>query len=212
MRYLNLFNVPNERTMITYPYVWWDAGFNDDELKKIIDFCESTGFEKASILGNNDPNTDEVKSIRRCDIKFHNRNNDTAWIFDRLNFIISNLNAQFYGFDLNGYETFQYTSYDSSEKGEYGWHMDICVGNKYLPQNMIEPRKLSLTLLLNEPGKDFEGGELEFNGGNPNDPMKPEVPKGRLIAFPSFMIHRVKPVTSGCRKSLVVWVTGPKFT
>jgi PKHD-type hydroxylase len=32
-----------------------------------------------------------------------------------------------------------------------------------------------------------------------------------MIIFPSFMIHRVAPVTKGKRKSVVVWVTGPKF-
>ncbi len=35
--------------------------------------------------------------------------------------------------------------------------------------------------------------------------------KGRMIFFPSFLIHRVAPVTQGIRRSLVIWVTGPKF-
>ena len=34
---------------------------------------------------------------------------------------------------------------------------------------------------------------------------------GRAVLFPSFLCHRVKPVTKGIRKSLVVWVVGPKF-
>jgi PKHD-type hydroxylase len=32
-----------------------------------------------------------------------------------------------------------------------------------------------------------------------------------MIFFPSFMLHEVKPVTEGLRKSIVVWVEGPKF-
>jgi len=73
-----------------------------------------------------------------------------------------------------------------------------------------ETRKLSMSLLLNEPGVDFEGGELQFQVGTVPD--TPDTPKGRIIAFPSFMLHRVAPLTRGVRRSLVVWVTGPKFT
>ena len=35
--------------------------------------------------------------------------------------------------------------------------------------------------------------------------------KGTIIIFPSFIRHRVTPVTKGVRKSLVVWVDGPRF-
>jgi PKHD-type hydroxylase len=71
-----------------------------------------------------------------------------------------------------------------------------------------EPRKLSLTLLLND---DFEGGEFQVNDGKEEMAITVPMNKGRVVLFPSFMIHRVKPVTKGVRKSLVVWVLGPKF-
>jgi hypothetical protein len=29
--------------------------------------------------------------------------------------------------------------------------------------------------------------------------------------FPSYMVHRVTPITSGTRKAIVAWVTGPGF-
>jgi len=41
--------------------------------------------------------------------------------------------------------------------------------------------------------------------------LKMEQLKGRVLAFPSFMIHGVAPVTKGKRESVVVWVEGPKF-
>ena len=37
------------------------------------------------------------------------------------------------------------------------------------------------------------------------------LPKGSIIVFPSFVWHRVKPVTSGTRYSLVVWHLGRPF-
>jgi len=76
---------------------------------------------------------------------------------------------------------------------------------------MVEPRKLSVTVCINEPGTEYEGGEFQINMGNQDKPVTVETKKGRMIIFPSFMIHRVAPVIKGKRKSLVVWVTGPKF-
>jgi PKHD-type hydroxylase len=35
--------------------------------------------------------------------------------------------------------------------------------------------------------------------------------RGTVIAFPSYVLHRVTPITSGVRKALVVWAMGPKF-
>ena len=36
--------------------------------------------------------------------------------------------------------------------------------------------------------------------------------KGSALFFPSFSWHRVKPVTKGIRRALVVWFRGPKWT
>jgi PKHD-type hydroxylase len=35
--------------------------------------------------------------------------------------------------------------------------------------------------------------------------------RGRILFFPSFILHKVHPVTKGVRKSIVAWVEGPKF-
>ena len=40
---------------------------------------------------------------------------------------------------------------------------------------------------------------------------KEMLPKGSIIVFPSFVWHRVKPVTKGTRYSLVLWNTGDPF-
>jgi PKHD-type hydroxylase len=41
--------------------------------------------------------------------------------------------------------------------------------------------------------------------------MKINKQKGLVAAFPSYVLHRVTPVTRGIRKTLVVWLTGPRF-
>ena len=86
--------------------------------------------------------------------------------------------------------------------GFYDWHMDCDVNMGHEPP----VRKISMTLLLNDPS-EFEGGHLEL--------MAPgkfaELKQGHAIVFASFLNHRVQPVTRGVRQSLVVWFGGKPF-
>jgi PKHD-type hydroxylase len=205
MKYTTIYNDPYNRTKITQPWAYWDGAFTDEELKTIIEYCDAQGVHQSSIMESSDPI--EVEKHRVSQTAFHNRSADTAWIFDRLNFIIQSVNEMYYGFDLNGYASFQYTTYDSAREGRYDWHMDMSLGDVSSNAD-IEPRKLSLSLILND---DYEGGEFQINNGNADDPIILPKIKGRVILFPSFMIHRVTPVTSGRRLSIVVWALGPKF-
>jgi PKHD-type hydroxylase len=158
-------------------------------------------------LGQHNP--DLNVTIRNSHIAFVRPNEKTAWIFERLNFIIDNLNSRFYNYDLNGYSFLQYGEYLGNELGKYDWHMDAYFGPH--PEGFTEPRKLSITVLLNDPDTDYEGGNFEINKGRFTDVDVVPLKKGTLIAFPSYVIHRVAPVTKGIRKSLVIWVQGPKF-
>jgi PKHD-type hydroxylase len=205
--YNKLTNFPLERSVITYPYCYWDDAFTDEELDEMCFYFSQHEVEQASVLSKEKPINE---NIRRSKVKFFNRDESTFPIFDRLNLAIENINEKFYNFELNGYESFQYTEYDASEKGEYNFHMDTCLGNKD-SIDMIETRKLSIVMCLNHPNKDFEGGQFYVNLGSEKDAHEVEMKRGRIIAFPSFIIHRVAPVTKGKRKSLVVWITGPKF-
>lgn len=202
MTYTTIYNNPWQRSQITFPYVTWDGAFTDEELKAIVDYCDSSGTEQGVTFGAQ--SKEDIEKHRVSNVKFHERNENTAWIFDKLNFIIQAANEQFYNFHLNGYDSFQYTTYDSN--GRYDWHTDMTFGEKF--GNDAEPRKLSLSLALND---DFEGGEFQINNGKEETPLIVPMHKGRAVLFPSFMIHRVTPVTKGNRKSLVVWCLGPKF-
>ena len=129
-------------------------------------------------------------------------------------YVADQLNRRFYEFDLNGFESFQYTTYEHKEGEEdqkYDYHMDTVLGLDK-PLEMMETRKLSLSIILSDPS-EYEGGEFYIQTGSPEQDrlMKMEQVKGRVLGFPSFMIHGVSPVTKGIRRSLVVWVEGPKF-
>lgn len=209
MQYDSLFNNPVERRRVTYPFVWWDNGFTDEELITIEDICGKEPLERATTVG--EKSEEDTNKIRKSKLKFFDRNDETDFIFSRFNYIGQSLNNQFYNFNLNGYKSFQYTVYDSKDEGNYGWHMDTILGSGLDETWKDETRKLTMVLLLSEPGVDFTGGEFQINLGNESNASTPDFFKGRVLAFPSFMIHQVKPVLTGIRKSIVVWIEGPKF-
>ena len=190
-----------EINFTTRPFCYWNNLFTDDELIKIQDVVSINELQDSTIS--------ELEfdfETRRSKINFHKPNENTSWIFDRLNSVVERTNNDVYQFDLWGYDFFQYSEYNSDDAGHYDWHQDLSWGGVDHAS-----RKLSLVCLLNEPTTDFSGGEFEINFGNSNIGTPINFEKGGVILFPSFMGHRVTPVTSGIRKSITIWVTGPKF-
>jgi PKHD-type hydroxylase len=62
--------------------------------------------------------------------------------------------------------------------------------------------------MLSDPS-EYDGGDLEIWTGT--EPKVLDKTKGIVHAFPSFVMHRVTPVTRGVRRTLVIWIAGPKF-
>lgn len=175
---------------------WWNDGFTAREIKDIISIGDDYAPDDATI-GTGVKNSE----IRTSKVSWINNNSRTGWLYDRMAWIGRNLNGQFFDLDLYGFvEDFQYTEYTVGH--HYTWHMDKG------PESKFSPRKLSLVLLLSDPS-EYEGGDLEiFTGVNP---VSLDKKKGIVHAFPSFVMHRVTPITRGIRRSLVVWIAGPKF-
>jgi len=137
------------------------------------------------------------------------RSADVAWSNDDWLYNIcwdylnnANKNAN-WNFQISACEPMQITRY--KKNGFYDFHMD---GNGFTRYNMPEDelihgttRKLSMTIVLNE---DYEGGEFEFF----SDKNLIKEKMGTVIVFPSYMLHRVRPVTKKTRYSLVAWFSG----
>lgn len=185
--------------------ICWQDFFNNSDIDRIVEECCSKNLQTSTLTQNGHVK----KQIRTSNINFHYPNQRNSWIFERINFGANDINSKFYHFDLYGYDSFQYSEYRGLEGGKYDFHMDVFTDEESLQAPMM--RKLSLVLLLSEPGVDFEGGEFQMNTSSEDKLKTLEMRKGTLIAFPSFMIHRVTPVTKGIRRSIVVWVEGPKF-
>lgn len=179
-------------------FVFWENGFSDFEISRIISIGESLPKESAYV----DQKVEEDPTVRRSELSWISLTNETTFLYDKLGYIARQLNGQFFDFDLFGFvEDLQYTVYKSGSKDHYSWHMDK--GNL-----RSSPRKLSLILQLSDP-EEYEGGDLEFLIGHEPTPTKKQ--KGLVYMFPSYLLHRVTPVTAGTRRSLVVWLAGPKF-
>jgi len=130
------------------------------------------------------------------------------WLYDILHPFITTANEDAkWNFNWNASENIQFTIYKKNQF--YDWHQD------WGPD--FPRRKISMTVQLSKP-EDYEGGELEFDPRNNTDPRisaaftSPDFKEqGTLVVFPSFVYHRVKPVTKGTRYSLVMWSTGEPF-
>ena len=153
---------------------------------------------KAGRVGTTDA---ERADIRRSQIWFFDPSPETAEVFEAVRKVVATLN-QGYRFELTGFASgCQIARYTDEVRGHYDWHIDLGVG-------ATSRRKLSASIQLS-PGEAYEGGDLEFHlSGLDRDKMRQQ---GTLIAFPSFLEHRVTPVTRGERYSLVVWVDGPPY-
>jgi len=183
----------NEQTHAT-----WSGGFSDSEIASVIELGNAAMKNEAGIVGVN--KTDQ--KIRKSTVSWINCNQQSTFLYDKLGYIARMLNGQFFEFDLYGFvEDFQYTVYQAGGD-HYDWHIDK--GN-----TNISPRKLSLVVQLSDPS-EYDGGELLLNLGG-KEIITAEKKKGLIYAFPSWVLHKVTPVTAGTRKSLVVWIAGPKF-
>ena len=135
---------------------------------------------------------------------------DDAWIYKEIIPYVKQANKNAgWNFNIDGAEACQFTEYN---KGEYyDWHYDQFNDDR---ENI---RKLSVTCTLSKP-EDYKGGELEFCNFNPKAKTKDNFtkckeikPQGSVVVFPSFIWHRVTPVTKGKRQSLVIWNQGGRY-
>jgi PKHD-type hydroxylase len=180
--------------------VFWDSGFSDEEIQRINDLGESKVVNKATVGGISEDK--DISNTRISKVTWIDLDASSEWLYDRLAYITRQLNGEYYNFDLYGFwEHMQFTIYDGSSNGHYEWHIDAGIEDEC-------PRKMSLVLQLSDPS-EYEGGELQIMTSK--TPVSVDKKKGLVVAFPSYQLHRVTPVTSGVRKTLVVWVTGPSF-
>ena len=175
--------------------------------KKEQGITEDQGKGKGRDLLKNPLSVKEIKQLKK------NRDSQVVWLYERwiCNMIqpfvhTANRNAG-WNFEWDWSEPSQFTIYT---KGQYyGWHQD-----NWHEALQGKIRKLSMTVSLSDQ-KEYSGGNLEFDfrAISKNKPWvcKEINSKGSVVVFPSFVWHRVTPVTRGTRYSLVSWHSGAPF-
>lgn len=183
--------------------------FKDEETQKVFldrvdELTLGKDLEEGAVWNENkmkdgEGNIDNEQ--RRCKVRWIN---DKPIRYEVCDYVMG-WNAENLMFDLFPFSCeIQYAEYHAADKGHFAWHWDQDPWSMHLKKY----RKYSATMQLTTQGEDYEGGNLEFQDVNIDDRYKK---RGAFILFPSPMPHRVTPVTSGIRRSLVFWFHGPKF-
>ena len=193
-------------------WYWFQEGLSKEEVDQVIKLASELPIERATTLGDdgelmeqNDPN-----GARSSMVKWIPQSDDWNWLYVRMMELAKEANDETWNFDLiSADENIQYTEYYANENGHYDWHQDVG------PGDLASKRKVSITLQLSEDG-EYVGGDLEITGGGSGNGVfetSHVCPRGKgvTVIFPSYMMHRVTPVTKGTRRSLVLWVGGSHY-
>jgi len=175
--------------------------FTEDECGRII----SVGERDLSINAAKVEDDQTRLSIRRSEIGWFVPQGEHSWIFDRVRDCVNAVNADWFKYDLIGFEGLQFTKYSArgTESDYYSSHMDL----KSTEIGTI--RKLSFTVQLSRPDA-YDGGDvLIYETLQRSVPFSRKV--GSITFFPSYALHEVRPVSGGVRYSLVGWAHGAPF-
>ena len=173
--------------------------FSPDECNKIIQIASLKEKKDAVIIGKDNPG-ELNKDVRKNKVVWLDEQDDLDWAYRKMTDAITYLNAQFFNFDLYGFtEQLQFTEYNAPGDN-YKLHIDRSFNGVI--------RKLSIVIQLTNPD-EYEGCDLEIHDSL--EPIKLKRDQGTMLAFPSFTLHKVTPITKGTRHSLVAWIGGPNF-
>lgn len=182
-------------------YYFYQNAFNQQEIDKIFSSVEKLPYHDGLVAGEGKSN----KEIRSSKVKWIPKHDGFGWLYFRLMELVSEANKSLWNFNLYSViDNIQYTEYHASDEGHYGWHQDVGGGS-------MSKRKVSLVVQLSDPS-EYEGGDFQyFKGGNPEHAEVLSKNKGFVVVFPSYVMHRVTPITKGVRKSLVLWLGGEHY-
>jgi PKHD-type hydroxylase len=159
--------------------------FIPEEIEQIIELGD------ALVLSEGKIKNDRVDhSIRNSRIAWIHPSPSTWWLFDKAIMVFKNARP------FNSLQSMQYTVY-GSKGSHYEWHRDIGSGDP------VAQSRVNVAIIQLSNPSDYKGGVLQIKHEEEViDVMKS---KGMVTTFPIDLEHRVTPVTSGVRKTLIMW-------
>ena len=180
--------------MISNYYFVWNKKLSQEICQKLINLGKEN-WTRAEV------DNKSIAAIRKSDIVW----TEEQWVFDLISPYMFTANERAgWKYNIVAAEDCQVTRY--TKDGFYTWHHDG-MGSHDEVQNDGNTRKLSMSIVLNS---NFEGGDFEMETSVDENKIS-RLEEGSIIVFPSFLEHRVAPVTKGIRYSLVAWFVGPPF-
>ena len=159
--------------------------FLEEEVDQIIELGDALVLSEGKIK---DDKLDH--SIRNTRIAWIHPTTETHWLFDRAIIIFSS------SLPFSTLQSMQYTIYDS-KGSHYDWHRDVGNGDE-----IMKARVTVGIVQLSHPS-EYKGGVLQIKHQDTViDVMKM---RGMVTTFPIQLEHKVSPVTSGIRKTLIMW-------
>lgn len=177
----------------------WSPEYCNEILEKTEKYNWETGTVGNSKIDYN---------IRKSKVKFINSDNpEFKDMFNDLWLMALEANKSFFNIHITRLNFIQIGEYEASIQGEYKKHHDVF----WVNNDPIYHRKLSCSIQLTNPNH-YIGGDLKFDLEGFEHPLESDVrQQGTVLFFPSFVPHKVTPVTFGKRNSLVAWFEGPKW-
>lgn len=170
-----------------------------EQCRQVISWSEWLESEEGKTVarGAESSEKDPMRSVLQYGIPIRD---DTVWLYDRLLSLAAAVNAKHeWNFEIAGfYRPLNLLRYVGAQEHFYNWHIDIVSGSE-------SARKISVSLQLSAPD-DYKGCDLEINNGDRI--IRPSRDQGTIVMFPSYMLHRVTPITAGERWAVVGWVQG----
>lgn len=174
------------------------AAFSAEECDRVAALAASAPSRDARLVGQT-----QDHNLRRADLVWLDDVPGSDWVMDRIIDVVREANRDTFGFDLQSFsESAQVARYDSAREGHFDWHSDIGDGP------LARQRKLTMVVQLSAPDS-YAGGTFEVMPSAHIQQASPA--RGDATIFPSFLLHRVTPVTKGQRLSLTIWAHGPAF-
>lgn len=180
----------------------WSDHLADETCAEIIREAMKLKPERGGV-GVEAGNLNYDSAIRETDVRWIRRDHpELASVFQLIDQMIDEANSNAFGVDVTYLRPLQFGTYREERLGHYSWHHDV-----FWETDRPVQRKLTAVVMLSDPNT-YEGGDLELDVPARPDPEKLRK-RGTVIVFPSFVFHRVTPVTKGVRHTLVGWKEGP---
>jgi PKHD-type hydroxylase len=172
--------------------------FPPDDCDRLVAAVRAAPANDARLVGR-----ETNHNLRRASLVWLEDLPEAGWVMDRIVALAAKANRETFRFELEEFaESAQVAAYDAGREGHFAWHSDIGDGP------LAARRKLTMVIQLSDPA-DYEGGRLEIMPSSAT--LSADTARGAATVFPSYLLHRVTPVTTGTRHSLTIWAHGPAF-